>query len=63
MTFTTSSEDFPHLSPDGETLLVDSDRGGKRALWTMDLEGKVLLSGHYRYSKRRFLRSQVVAGW
>ncbi len=38
----TSMEDYPHLSPDGKTILVTSDRGGKVELWTMDLNGRVL---------------------
>lgn len=42
VTFETSSEDHPHLSPDGRTLLVQSNRGGQLALWTMDLNGTPL---------------------
>ncbi|MEE9167429.1 MAG: protein kinase [Candidatus Neomarinimicrobiota bacterium] len=42
VTFETSSEGYPHLSPDGQTLLVQSDRSGKVELWTMDLNGRVL---------------------
>jgi Tol biopolymer transport system component len=32
-----SSENLPHLSPDGRTLLFDSDRGGSVRIWTLDL--------------------------
>lgn len=42
VTSETSSENYPHLSPDGKTLLVNSDRGGKEAIWSMDLNGKPL---------------------
>ena len=42
VTFETSSEDAPDLSPDGKTLLIASNRGGKNALWTIDLNGNVL---------------------
>lgn len=42
VSFETSSEEFPHLSPDGKTLVVHSDRGGRQALWTMDLNGNIL---------------------
>jgi len=42
VTFETSSEDYPQLSPDGSTLLVVSDRGGKSNIWLMDLNGKVI---------------------
>lgn len=42
VTFETSSEEFPDLSPDGKTLIVHSDRGGRQALWTMDLNGNIL---------------------
>jgi len=41
VTSETSSEDNPHLSPDGQTLLVRSDRGGGTGLWTMDLSSEV----------------------
>jgi len=41
VTSETSSENYPHLSPDGRTLLFDSDRGGNRGLWTMDLSSEV----------------------
>jgi Tol biopolymer transport system component len=42
VTFETSSEEFPHLSPDGKTLIIHSDRGGRQALWTVDLNGNIL---------------------
>lgn len=42
VSFETSSEEFPDLSPDGKTLIVHSDRGGRQALWTMDLNGNIL---------------------
>ncbi|MFQ5798379.1 MAG: protein kinase [Bacteroidota bacterium] len=42
VTSETSSEDHPHVSPDGRTLLVQSNRGEKPGIWTMDLNGKVL---------------------
>ena len=34
--------DFPQLSPDGKTLLVQSNRSGQNAVWTVDLSGKFL---------------------
>jgi Tol biopolymer transport system component/predicted Ser/Thr protein kinase len=39
VSFETGLEDHPCLSPDGKTLLVESDRGGSRQLWGMDLSG------------------------
>ncbi|MFQ5651584.1 MAG: protein kinase, partial [bacterium] len=43
VTFETSNESYPHLSPDGQTLLVQSDRIDKKGmLWTMDIHSKVL---------------------
>ncbi|MBI4547738.1 MAG: PD40 domain-containing protein [Ignavibacteriae bacterium] len=42
MTFETTTEDYANLSPDGKTLLVESDRTGKMAVWTFDLNGKAL---------------------
>jgi len=42
VTSETSSEDHPHVSPDGRTLLLQSNRGEKPGIWTMDLNGKVL---------------------
>jgi len=41
VTSETSSEDYPHLSPDGQTLLARSNRGGGTGLWTMDLSSEV----------------------
>ncbi len=38
----TGGEDNPHLSRDGKTLLVISDRRGSGQLWTMDLDGNFL---------------------
>ncbi len=34
--------DYPQLSPDGKTLLVQSNRTGELAVWTVDLEGRFL---------------------
>jgi eukaryotic-like serine/threonine-protein kinase len=34
--------DFPRLSPDGKTLLLQSDQSGKFAVWTADLQGRFL---------------------
>ncbi len=42
VTSETSSEDHPHVSPDGRTLLFQSNRGEKPGIWTMDLNSKVL---------------------
>ena len=42
VTHETSAEDYPHLSPDGKTLLVQSDRGGTLAVWLMDSNGVAL---------------------
>src|SRR5262249_42555817 len=36
------STDYPHLSPDGKTLLVQSSQSGDLAVWTVDLQGKFL---------------------
>jgi len=37
VTDTSCGEDYPHLSPDGRTLLVESSCGGGTGLWTIDL--------------------------
>ena len=43
VTSAASDEDFAHLSPDGESLVVQSDRGGDtQALWTVSLDGEFL---------------------
>jgi Tol biopolymer transport system component/serine/threonine protein kinase len=34
--------DSPHLSPDGKTLLVQSNQSGDFAVWTADLQGRYL---------------------
>jgi eukaryotic-like serine/threonine-protein kinase len=34
--------DYPHLSPDGKTLLVQSNQTGDLAVWTVDLQGRYL---------------------
>ncbi len=34
--------DYPQLSPDGKTLLVQSNQTGQLSVWTMDLEGRFL---------------------
>ncbi|MGH9317523.1 MAG: protein kinase domain-containing protein [Thermoanaerobaculia bacterium] len=34
--------DYPQPSPDGKTLLVQSNRSGQNAVWTVDLTGKFL---------------------
>jgi Tol biopolymer transport system component len=34
--------DYPQPSPDGKMLLVQSNRGGQNAVWTVDLSGKFL---------------------
>jgi Tol biopolymer transport system component len=36
----TTLEQYPELSPDGKTLLVESDRTGQLAIWTLDLSGR-----------------------
>jgi Tol biopolymer transport system component len=41
VTFETGSEQFPHVSPDGKTMIAHSDRGGRQALWLMDLQGNI----------------------
>ncbi len=38
----TNRADYPQLSPDGKTLLVQSNRTGDLAVWTTDLEGRFL---------------------
>ena len=40
VTSETTLEQYPELSPDGKTLLVESDRTGQTAIWTLDLSGK-----------------------
>lgn len=42
VTSETSNEDFPRCSPDGETLMITSNRGGNPGLWTADLRGTIL---------------------
>jgi Tol biopolymer transport system component/predicted Ser/Thr protein kinase len=42
VTLETSSEDQPNPSPDGRILLIESDRGGTEAVWSVDMEGKIL---------------------
>ncbi len=42
VTSETSFEDYPRISPDGKTLLAVSNRSGKLAVWTLDLNGRVL---------------------
>jgi len=42
VTSETGYEDQPDPSPDGKTLLIESDRAGKLALWAVDMEGRVL---------------------
>jgi len=32
----------PHISPDGKTLIVQSNQTGKPAVWTVDLQGRYL---------------------
>ena len=39
ITSTSCLEDYPHLSPDGRTLVFVSDRTGKPGLYTLDLDG------------------------
>jgi eukaryotic-like serine/threonine-protein kinase len=34
--------DYPQPSPDGKTLLVQSNRSGRNAVWSVDLSGKFL---------------------
>src|SRR5262249_35935340 len=33
---------YPHLSPDGKTFLVQSNQTGDLAVWTVDIQGKYL---------------------
>jgi Tol biopolymer transport system component len=40
VTSETTLEQYPELSPDGKTLLAESDRTGQLALWTLDLSGR-----------------------
>jgi Tol biopolymer transport system component len=42
VTFETGFEEYPHLSPDGKTLLFEREREGQRSAWTCDLNGKNL---------------------
>jgi Tol biopolymer transport system component len=36
------SPDYPHVSPDGKTILVQSNQTGNLAVWTVDLQGRFL---------------------
>ena len=38
----TTLEQYPELSPDGKTLLAQSDPTGQLAIWTLDLSGRFL---------------------
>jgi Tol biopolymer transport system component/tRNA A-37 threonylcarbamoyl transferase component Bud32 len=38
LTTADSSEDYPHVSPDGRRLVFQSDRGETEQIWTLDLE-------------------------
>ena len=40
VTAETTLEQYPVLSPDGKTLLVESDRKGQIAIWALDLSGR-----------------------
>ncbi|MBK9062956.1 MAG: serine/threonine-protein kinase [Acidobacteria bacterium] len=40
VTSETTLEQYPALSPDGKTLLAESDRTGRIALWTLDPSGR-----------------------
>jgi Tol biopolymer transport system component/predicted Ser/Thr protein kinase len=40
VTSETTLEQYPELSPDGKTLLAESDRTGQLAIWTLDLSGR-----------------------
>ena len=40
VTSETTLEQYPELSPDGKTLLAESDRKGQSAIWTLDLSGR-----------------------
>jgi Tol biopolymer transport system component len=42
VTSETTLEQYPELSPDGKTLLAESDRTGQLAIWTLDLSGRFL---------------------
>ena len=42
VTSATGRENSPHLSPDGQTLVVSADVGGTNTLWTIDLAGRFL---------------------
>ena len=35
-TFLSSHDDYPHLGPDGDTLVLQSTRGGAEAIWAAD---------------------------
>ncbi len=40
----TGVEDYPHVSPDGTSLLAVSNRSGQMELWTFDLDGRAQAS-------------------
>ncbi len=44
----TGIEDLPYVSPDGKTILVDSDRRGSAQIWTMDLEWEFPFAAYIR---------------
>ena len=71
VSFETGLEDNPNLSPDGKTLLIQSDRSGTVGIWTMDLNGNFLSqltsdkSDNYaRWSPdaRRFIYTRSIDG-
>jgi Tol biopolymer transport system component len=42
ITFTSSLDDYPHLSPDGQSLVFFSDRAGQAGIWTIRPDGNGL---------------------
>jgi eukaryotic-like serine/threonine-protein kinase len=54
ITDTSCAEDYPHLAPDGRTLLVESSCGGGTGLWTIDL-----VAG----TRERLTPPEIVARW
>jgi Tol biopolymer transport system component len=58
--------DYPSLSPDGTTLLVESNQTGKAAVWTVDLQGRFrtrLTEGQRLSPQARWSRDGTKIGW
>jgi|GEM_PF-561815 len=43
ITVETTTEEFPHLSPDGDTLIFHTDRSGKFTLWSFSISRRQMI--------------------